>query len=131
MPDKNKYYTKILQAWIAKMRDNDFKFKLRKTKLGTGFELEYYKNDGNTNICLIADYATPIDQLFDRLHKLELLIRKLDAKPKSPIRSVGLGYFTNYYGGPHLITQSADLPNNKRYFTYIDNGKIKTVVGDA
>lgn len=131
MSDKNKYYMKILDAWIAKMKDRGFNFKLRKTKSGTGFELEYYRNDGNTNICLIADYTTPVDQLFDRLHKLELLIRKLDTKPKSSILSVGLGYFTNYYGGPHLITRSTDLPNNKRYFTYIDNGKFKTIVGNV
>lgn len=131
MSDKNKYYMKILDAWIAKMKDRGFNFKRRKTKSGTGFELEYYRNDGNTNICLIADYTTPVDQLFDRLHKLELLIRKLDTKPKSPILSVGLGYFTNYYGGPHLITRSTDLPNNKRYFTYIDNGKFKTIVGNV
>lgn len=129
MADETEYYNKILDAWIAKMKANGFKFALRKTKSGTGFELEYYRNDGNTNICLIADYATPVDQLFDRLHKLELLIHKLAVKPKSPIRSVGLGYYVNYYGGPHLITQSTDLPNNKRYFTYIDdNGKFKTVV---
>lgn len=129
MSDKNEYYMKILQAWIAKMKDNGFKFVLRKTKSGTGFELEYYRNNGNTNICLIADYTTPADQLFDRLHKLELLIRKLNTKLKPPIRSVGLGYYVDYYGGPHLITQSTDLPNNKRYFTYIDdNGKFKTVI---
>ena len=128
MADKTEYYKKIIQAWITKMNANGFKFALRKTKSGTGFELEYYRNNGNTNICLIADYTTSADQLFDRLHKLELLIHKLDAQPKPPIRSVGLGYYVNYYGGPHLITQSTDLPNNKRYFTYIDdNGKFKTV----
>lgn len=131
MATETEYYTKILKAWVAKMKDNGFKFALRKTKSGTGFELEYYRNDGNTNICLIADYATPVDQLFDRLHKLELLIHKLDAKSKPPIRSVGLGYYVNYYGGPHLIIQSTDLPNDKRYFTYIDNGEFKTVIADA
>lgn len=130
MLDKNEYYTKILQAWVTKMKDRGFSFKLRKTTQGTGFELEYYRNDGNTNICLIADYTTSADQLFDRLHKLELLVRKLAVKPKSPIRSVGLGYFTDYYSGPHLIIQSTELPNDKRYFTYIDNGEFKTVVGN-
>ena len=113
------------------MKNSSFNFKLRKATPRTGFELEYYRNDGNTNICLIADYTTSTAQLFDRLHKLELLVRKLAVKPKLPILSIGLGYFTDYYSGPHLIIQSTDLPNDKRYFTYIDNGKFKTVVGDT
>lgn len=131
MATETEYYTKILQAWITKMKNSSFNFKLRKATPGTGFELEYYRNDGNTNICLIADYTTPADQLFDRLHKLELLIHELAVKPKSPIRSVALGYFPNHYNGPHLIKQSTDLPNNKRYVTYIDNGQFKTVVINA
>lgn len=131
MATETEYYTKILQAWITKMKNSSFNFKLRKATPGTGFELEYYRNDGNTNICLIADYTTPADQLFDRLHKLELLVRKLAVKPKLPILSIGLGYFTDYYSGPHLIIQSTDLPNDKRYFTYIDNGKFKTIVANV
>ena len=131
MSDKNEYYTKILQAWVVKMKDRGFNFKLQKATSRTSFELEYYRNDGNTNICLIADYTTSADQLFDRLHKLELLVRKLAAKPKPPICPVGLGYFTDYYSGPHLIIQSTDLPNDKRYVTYIDNGQFKTVVINA
>lgn len=127
MADKIEYYNKILEAWITKMKDKGFKFTINKARGGNGIELEYHRSDGNTNICVIADHKTSTDQLFDRLHKLELLIHELAVKPKLPIRSIALGYFPSYYNGPHLIKQSTDLPNNKRYVTYIDNGQFKTV----
>ena len=125
------YYNKILGAWIAKMNDNGFKFTINRASSYNDIELEYHRSDGNTNICVIANTKTSTDQLFDRLHKLELLIHELAVKPKSPIRSVVLGYFPTHYNGPHLIKQSTDLPNNKRYVTYIDNGQFKTVVINA
>ena len=127
MADKTEYYNKILDAWIAKMKDKGFKFTINKARGGNDIELEYHRSDGNTNICVIADHKTSTDQLFDRLHKLELLIYELAVKPKLPIRSIALGYFPSYYNGPHLIKQSTDLPNNKRYVTYIGNGQFKTV----
>lgn len=127
MTDKTEYYNKILDAWMAKMRDKGFKFTINKASSNNGIELEYHRSDGNTNICVIADYKTRTEQLFDRLHKLELLIHELTVKPKPPIRSVVLGYFPSHYDGPHLIKYSTDLPNNKRYVTYIDNGQFKTV----
>ena len=127
MTNKTEYYTKIFDAWIAKMNDRGFKFTINKAPSDNIVELEYHRSDDNTNICVIANNKTPTDQLFDRLHKLELLIYELAAKPKSPIRSVALAYFPTHYNGPHLIKQSTDLPNNKRYVTYIDNGQFKTV----
>lgn len=127
MSTETAYYNKILDAWIAKMKDKGFKFTTEESSENNGIELEYHRSDGNTNICVIADHKTSTDQLFDRLHKLELLIHELAVKPKLPIRSIALGYFPSYYNGPHLIKQSTDLPNNKRYVTYIDNGKFKTV----
>lgn len=72
MLDKNEYYTKILRAWIAKMKDRGFNFKLRKATPRTGFELEYYRNNGNTNICLIADNETPVDQFYYIIYKLHI-----------------------------------------------------------
>lgn len=126
-----KYYNKILDAWIAKMNDNGFKFTINMASSDNDIELEYHRSDSNTNICVIANTKTSIDQLFDGLHKLELLMHELAVKPKSPIRSVALGYFPTHYNGPHLIKQSTDLPNNKRYVTYIDNGQFKTVVINA
>lgn len=93
-------------------------------------------------MCLIVDYDNQsfnIGSLYDRLHKLELLLPKLgnlnkatQRKTKTKIRSANLSYLLySYYNGPYLIETSASLPNNKRYITYIDNDKFKTVVVDA
>lgn len=135
MSVKNEYYIKILQAWIAKMKDNGFKFTIQKAFGNHGIDLEYHRADGNTNMVMVVSYydeTFTIDKLFDCLHKLELIIPKLIEEPKAPIRSIDLSYYPySYYDSPYLIKTSSDLPNDKRYFTYIDNGKFKTIVGNA
>lgn len=142
MPVKNEYYIKILQAWVAKMKDRDFKFKIRKSIQYNGIELICTQKHLISDMCLIVDYDNQsfnIDSLYDRLHKLELLLPKLgnlnkatQRKTKTKIRSANLSYLLySYYNGPYLIETSASLPNNKRYITYIDNAKFKTVVVDA
>ena len=137
MTTETEYYTKILQAWITKMNANGFKFTTQEGPVGNGIELDYHRADGNTNTCLIVEYRNEfftIDKLFDRLHKLELIIPKLIEKPKAPILSIGLSYYLySYYDGPYLIKRSTDLPNpnKERYYTYIEDGQFKTVISDV
>ena len=137
MADETEYYNKILDAWIAKMKDKGFKFTIEESWAGNGIELYYHRSNGDTNTCLIVEYKNEfftVDKLFDRLHKLELIIPKLIEEPKPPIRSIGLSYYLySYYDGPYLIKRSTDLPNpnKERYYTYIENGKFKTVISDA
>ena len=142
MSVKNEYYMKILDAWITKMKAKGFKFKARTSIQYNGIELICTQKPLISDMCLIVDYDNQsfnIDSLYDSLHKLELLLPKLhnlnkvnQRKTKTKIRSASLSYLLySYYNGPYLIETSANLPNNKRYFTYIDNSKFKTIIGDA
>ena len=142
MTDKTEYYTKIIDAWIIKMKGNGFNFKARKSLQYNGIELICTQKPVIFDMCLIADYNNPkfdINSLYDCLHKLELLLPKLgnlnklyQRTNKTKIRSIGLSYFLySYYDGPYLIEESTNLPNDKRYYTYIENNKFKTVIGNA
>lgn len=137
MTNETAYYNKILDAWIAKMKDKGFKFTTQESWADNGIELYYHRSNGDTNTCLIVEYNNEfftVDKLFDRLHKLELIIPKLIEEPKAPILSIGLSYYLySYYDGPYLIKRSTDLPNpnKERYYTYIENGQFKTVISDA
>lgn len=142
MATETEYYTKILQAWITKMKNCGFSFKVRESLQYNGIELICTQKPLTPDMCLIVDYDNPefnVDSLYDRLHKLELLLPKLgnlnklnQRKTKTQICSTALSYFIyNYYTGPYLIGTSSDLPHDKRYFTYIENGKFKTVIGNA
>lgn len=142
MADKTEYYNKILDAWIAKMKDNGFKFGTRKPIQNDGIELIYFLSDNNPFNCLIVDYDNPnfnINNLYDRLHKLELLIPRLNVAYNNIKKEDNASIFSHYHiinlsyllytysEGPYLIETYGKSSKVKNYFTYIDdNGQFKT-----
>ena len=153
MADKSEYYNKILDAWIAKMKDNGFKFGTRKPIQNDGIELIYFLSDNNPFNCLIVDYDNPnfninnlydnpnfnINNLYDRLHKLELLIPRLNEAYNNIKKEGNVSIFSHYHiinlsyllytysEGPYLIETYVKSSKVKNYFTYIDdNGQFKT-----
>lgn len=142
MTDKNEYYIKIIGAWIIKMKDYGFKFGTRKSIQNNGIELIYFLSDNNPFSCLIADYDNPnfnINNLYDRLHKLELLIPRLNEVYNNINKEDNVIIFSHYHiinlsyllytysEGPYLIETYGKSSKVKNYFTYIDdNGQFKT-----
>ena len=71
MATETEYYNKILDAWMAKMKDKGFKFTTQESWAGNGIELYYHRSNGDTNTCLIVEYNNEfftVDKLFDRLN---------------------------------------------------------------
>ena len=142
MTDKNEYYIKIINAWIIKMKDRGFKFETRKSIQNDGIELVYFQSDNNTFNCLIADYDNPkfnINNLYDHLHKLELLIPKLNEIYNNIKKESDTLIFSHYhiinlsyllyisFSGPYLIETYGKPSSVKNYYTYIDDcGQFKT-----
>jgi hypothetical protein len=151
MATETEYYKKILQAWITKMKGNGFTFETCDSQEHNGIELTYVLADNKTFDCLIANYDNTnfnADKLHDRLHKLELLIPKLNEIYNNNIKHkenviifshyhiIHLSYFLYShfpfpgFDGPYLIETKGKPSDIKVYYTYIDNGEFKTVVGN-
>lgn len=145
MTNETKYYNKILDAWIAKMKDKGFKFTIEESLENNGIELVYSQSENKTFDCLIVDYDSSnfnVTNLHDRLHKLELLIPRLDEIYNNNIKQKGNEYVINFsylhiinlsyllytnFNGPYLIETKGEISDVKNYYTYIDdNGKLKT-----
>ena len=145
MATETEYYNKILDAWIAKMKDKGFKFTTEESSKNNGIELVYSQSKNKTFDCLIVDYDSSnfnVTNLHDRLHKLELLIPRLNEIYNDNIKQKGNEYVINFsyyhiinlsyfiyedFNGPYLIETKGKLSNIKDYFTYVDdNGKLKT-----
>ena len=151
MADETEYYNKILDAWIAKMKDKGFKFTIEQSSEYNGIELVYSQSDNKMFDCLIVDYNSSnfnVTNLYDRLHKLELLIPRLDEIYNNNIKQknkneyvinfsyyhiLNLSYFIYAdFNGPYIIETKGEPSNIKDYFTYIDgDDKLKTTTAGA
>ena len=146
MANETTYYTKILDAWMSKMKNKGFEFTTEESLENNGIELVYLQSDNKEFDCLIVDYDSSnfnVTNLYDRLHKLELLIPKLNKiYNDNNIKQKGNEYVINFsyyhiinlsyllytgFSGPYLIETKGEPLNVKNYYTYVDdNGKLKT-----